>query len=80
MPPFIKDELIARELARYGKPVSPIRTIPLGCKSALIKHLVSFRRLVFMVLKEGEDLVLVPKLNVDGFVYAVCFFRDCYEV
>ncbi|KAL7842570.1 hypothetical protein SRHO_G00242590 [Serrasalmus rhombeus] len=28
VPPFIKDELIARELSRYGKVVSPIRKIP----------------------------------------------------
>ncbi|KAL7868467.1 hypothetical protein SRHO_G00098510 [Serrasalmus rhombeus] len=30
VPPFIKDELIARELSRYGKVFSPIRKIPLG--------------------------------------------------
>ncbi|KAL7826075.1 hypothetical protein SRHO_G00338130 [Serrasalmus rhombeus] len=71
VPPFIKDELIARELSRYGKVVSPIRKIPLGCKNPLIRHLVSFRRLVFMVLKDGEDLDLVLKFSVDGFEYPV---------
>ncbi|KAL7824863.1 hypothetical protein SRHO_G00343720 [Serrasalmus rhombeus] len=57
----------AYELSRYGKVVSPIRKIPLGCKNPLIRHLVSFRRLVFMVLKDGEDLDLVLKFRVDGF-------------
>ncbi|KAL6476262.1 hypothetical protein MHYP_G00147610 [Metynnis hypsauchen] len=71
VPPFIKDKLIARELSRHGKLVSPIRKVPLGCKNPLIKHLVSFRRAVFMVLKDGEDLDLVMKFSVDGFEYAV---------
>ncbi|KAL7853154.1 hypothetical protein SRHO_G00189390 [Serrasalmus rhombeus] len=71
VPPFIKDELMARELSRYGKVVSPICKIPLGRKNPLISHLVSFRRLVFMVLKDGEDLDLVLKFSVDGFEYAV---------
>ena len=35
VPPFIKDELIERELSRFGKLVSPIRKIPLSCKSPL---------------------------------------------
>ncbi|KAL6483990.1 hypothetical protein MHYP_G00088630 [Metynnis hypsauchen] len=67
----VKDKLIARELSRHGKLVSPIRKIPLGCKKPLIKHLVFFRRAVFMVLKDGEDLDLVLKFSVEGFEYAV---------
>ena len=35
VPPFIKDVLIERELQRYGRLVSSIRKIPLGCKSPL---------------------------------------------
>ncbi|KAL6491371.1 hypothetical protein MHYP_G00017160 [Metynnis hypsauchen] len=59
----------ARELSRHGKLVSPIRKIPLGCKKPLIKHLVSFRRAVFMVLKDGEDLDLADG-NTDAPVRA----------
>ncbi|KAK3560532.1 hypothetical protein QTP86_010414 [Hemibagrus guttatus] len=44
---------IGKELSRYGGTVSPIKKIPLGCMSPLVKHLVSFRRMVFMVFKEG---------------------------
>ncbi|KAK3506448.1 hypothetical protein QTP70_000579, partial [Hemibagrus guttatus] len=56
VPPFISDEAIGKELSRYGRMVSPIKKIPLGCKSPLVRHLVSFRRMVFMVFKEGVDI------------------------
>ncbi len=83
IPPFVKDEIIVQELSRYGKIVSPIKKIPLGCKSPLVKHLVSFRRQVFMILKNGEDeLDLVFKFKIDGFDYAVFASSDttikCY--
>lgn len=77
VPPFIKDELIQRELERYGRLVSSIRKIPLGCKSPLLKHLVSFRRQVYMVLDNARDeLNLVLKLRVDGFDYVVFVTSD----
>lgn len=73
----MKDEMIVQELSRYGKIVSPIKKIPLGCKSPLVKHLVSFRRQVFMILKNGEDeLDLVFKFKVEGFDYAVFVSSD----
>ncbi|KAK3558589.1 hypothetical protein QTP86_021680 [Hemibagrus guttatus] len=70
VPPFISDKAITNELSRYGRLVSPIKRIPLGCKFSLIKHLVSFRRMVYMVFKEGtEELNVVVKFSVDGFDY-----------
>ncbi|KAK3556668.1 hypothetical protein QTP70_012253, partial [Hemibagrus guttatus] len=39
VPPFISDEAIGKELSRYGRMVSPIKKIPLGCKSPLTGHL-----------------------------------------
>lgn len=72
VPPFLKDELIARELSRFGKLVSPIRKIPAGCKSPLLKHLLSFRRQVYMVLNHGQsELDLTIKFKEDGFDYVV---------
>ncbi|KAK3505685.1 hypothetical protein QTP70_020647, partial [Hemibagrus guttatus] len=77
VPPFISDKVIANELSRYGRLVSPIKRIPLGCKSSLIKHLVSFRRMVFMVFKEGtEELNVVFKFSVDGFDYNIFVSSD----
>ncbi len=57
--------------------VSPIQKIPLGFKSPLITHLVSFKIQVFMILKNGEDeLDLVFKFKIDGFDYAVFISSD----
>ncbi|XP_049341526.1 uncharacterized protein LOC125806062 [Astyanax mexicanus] len=77
VPPFIKDELIRQELSRFGRVCSEIKKLNLGCKSPLIKHLVSFRRQVFMVLKDGADeLDLVLKLRVEGFDYTIYASSD----
>ncbi|KAI4880461.1 hypothetical protein NFI96_009804 [Prochilodus magdalenae] len=77
VPPFIKDELITAELARYGHPVSQMRKIPLGCKSPLLKHVVCFRRQVYMVLKNGIDEVNVAfKFKIDDFDYVVFATSD----
>ncbi|KAK3533868.1 hypothetical protein QTP70_032989, partial [Hemibagrus guttatus] len=77
VPPFISDEAIGKELSRYGRLVSPIKKIPLGCKSPLVKHLVSFRRMVFMVFKEGVgELNVVFKFTVEGFDYNIFVSSD----
>lgn len=72
VPPFIKDETLERELSRHGQIVSTIKKIPLGCKSPLLKHVVSFRRQVYMVLKSNlEDLNIVLKFRIDSFDYVI---------
>ncbi|KAK3510268.1 hypothetical protein QTP70_032587 [Hemibagrus guttatus] len=76
VPPFISDEAIGKELSQYGRLVSPIKKIPLGCKSPLVKHLVSFRRMVFMVFKEGVGELHVVQFTVDGFDYNVFVSSD----
>lgn len=41
-----------------------------GCKSPLLKQVVSFRRQMFMILNNGDgELALTPKFEVDGFHY-----------
>ncbi|KAK3519642.1 hypothetical protein QTP86_017627 [Hemibagrus guttatus] len=66
VPPFISDAVVGKELSRYGRTLSPIKKIPLGCKSPLVRHWVWFRRMVFMVFKEGvEELTAVFKFTVD---------------
>lgn len=83
VPPFISDEVLARELSRYGKIVSQIRKIPSGCKSPELKHVVSHRRYVFMILnKRDEDLSLALKLRVDDFdyiIFATSASMKCYR-
>ncbi len=54
VPPFIQNQEIERELLQHGKLASTIKTVPLGCKHEALKHLMSFRRHVFMFLNEQE--------------------------
>lgn len=57
-------------LARYGKLVSQIKKIAIATTSTLLKHVVSFRRSVYMLLKEPEiDMTLNVKTG--GFNYAI---------
>jgi len=72
VPPFLKNELLEKELGRHGKLVSPIKMIPISCKSPHLKHVVSFRRHVHMILKKSdEELNLVFKFKVEDFDYTV---------
>lgn len=50
VPPFISNGEIVKELSRFGKFAGPVKTVPLGCKNAALKHVLSFRRQVHMFL------------------------------
>lgn len=72
VPPFISDDALKRELSRYGQLVSAIKKIPLGCKSPLLKHVVSFRRQVFMILRSDiDELNVAFKFKIDSFDYVI---------
>lgn len=55
IPPFVKNEQIERELMRFGKLAGKIKTIPLGCKNADLKHVLSFRRQIYMFLSSNSQ-------------------------
>lgn len=77
VPPFLKDEMLTKELSRFGKVVSPVKKITLGTKSGLIKHVVSFRRFVYMILKDNRtELNMNLKFRVDDFDYTVFVSTD----
>ncbi|MGH0129510.1 UNVERIFIED_CONTAM: hypothetical protein FKN15_007030, partial [Acipenser sinensis] len=72
VPPFIENEKLARELARYGKLMSPIKSIPLGCKHPEVKHVLSFRRQVFVLLNDPNSVIDVSwSFNIDGVNHTV---------
>uniref|UniRef100_A0A674NZQ4 CCHC-type domain-containing protein n=1 Tax=Takifugu rubripes TaxID=31033 RepID=A0A674NZQ4_TAKRU len=72
VPPFIKNEMLLKELSRHGRIVSPMRYFVLGVKSPLLRHVVSFRRHVVMVFNNNEkELKLALCFRVDGFDYTV---------
>ena len=82
VPPFIKDEVLLQTLSRHGKVVSQIKKIPIASKSPLLKHVMSFRRFVYMVLKDNKDeLDLTLNVKADNFnyvVYATTNFMRCF--
>lgn len=73
VPPFISDAVLLDTLSRYGKIVSPIRKIAIASKSPLLKHVVSFRRSVYMICKELE---LKLNVKVDNFNYEIYVTTD----
>ncbi len=42
-------------MSRYGKLVSTIKMIAIGSKYSLLKHVESFRRYVYMILKDNTE-------------------------
>ncbi len=42
-------------MSRYGKLVSTIKMIAIGSKNSLLKHVESFRRYVYMILKDNTE-------------------------
>lgn len=63
VPLFIKDEVLVRELSRFGKFASGFKPISLRCRSPDLKHVLSLQRQVLMYLKSPE-----PTLNVNFYV------------
>ncbi|KAK3559764.1 hypothetical protein QTP86_020739, partial [Hemibagrus guttatus] len=70
VPLFIPNGEIERGLTRYGKLASAIRTVPLGCKNGALKHVMSFRRHVFMFLNE-QELDVSFRVGYEGRTYMV---------
>lgn len=58
VPPFVRDEVSEGELSPHGQLVSTKKNMLFGCTS-LLKHVMSQRRQVHMILKKNTD-----KLNL----------------
>lgn len=72
VPPFITDEFLSRELSRHGKLVSPVKKMLSGCKSQLLKHVVSHRRQVYMILNNrNAEFNLRFYVKVDDYDYVI---------
>uniref|UniRef100_W5LWE5 Uncharacterized protein n=1 Tax=Lepisosteus oculatus TaxID=7918 RepID=W5LWE5_LEPOC len=68
----MRNELLERELSRYGQVVSPIRRVPLGCRAPQLKHVVSCRRQVYVILKKTmEEINVALKFRIDSCDYVV---------
>lgn len=51
---FPPDQVIKRELTRFGKIASPFRKIPSGCKNPGLKHAPSFRRRAYAFVNSPD--------------------------
>jgi len=74
VPPFVSNQQLVSVLSRYGKIVSKISMIPLGCRHDKAKHVMSFRRQLYMVLPDrGEETSLKVsfKIKIDNYDYQV---------
>ncbi len=72
VPPFITNEVLEEMMSRYGKLVSTIKIIAIGSKSSLLKHVVSFQRYVYMILKDiTEELDLTLNFSHESFNYVI---------
>lgn len=74
MSPFISDEFLIKELSRPGKVVPPIKEVLSGCKSPLLKHVLSHRRQLFMSLNKlggGGGLNVRFHVKLDEFEFVL---------
>ena len=55
VPPFIKNETIERELGQFAKFAGTMKMIPLGCKYANLRHILSFRQQIYMFLNPDSQ-------------------------
>lgn len=83
IPPFVSNDVVQRELVRFGKIVSPFKTVALGCKHPALKHVASFRRYVYMVLESPENTLDINfRVKHEGrlyMVYATTGSIRCFE-
>lgn len=83
VPPFIPDELLEQELRRFGKITSGFRVLNFRCKDVRLKHVISLRRPVFMLLDSPtQSLEVSFKVKHEGgyyTVYASSGSSKCFE-
>jgi len=71
-PPFVSNEILLQKLGEHGTVVSRVITVPLRTRNENLKHIASFRRFCFVVLKDGVTQLSVSfNLKLDGHEYQV---------
>lgn len=82
VPSFISEVFfLMTELSRHGRVVSGVKKISPGCKSTLLKHLVSHRRELYMILNNrNEEFNCCLRVKIDNFEYLsfATSFTKCF--
>ena len=81
VPPFIPNELLERELRRFGKFASGFKSVGLGCRDEKLQHVQSLRRQVFMYLETPTLDISFRVKHGDAYymVYASSGNLKCFE-
>ena len=88
VPLFIPNDLLARELASFGKFATRFKTVRLGCKDSKLRCVQSLRRQAFMCLSDPSRILEVSfKVNFENGFYTVyasagsmkCFVKIKYR-
>ncbi|KAL3968041.1 neuroligin [Sarotherodon galilaeus] len=83
VPPFIPNDLLEKELTRFGKFASGFRVVRLGCKDARLQHVQSLRRQAFMYLTDPSQTLEVSfRVRYENglyTVYASAGSMKCFE-
>lgn len=80
VPPFIKNEVLAKELPHYHQFMSQIKMVSLGCKSSQLKHVMCHQRQMCLILQ-----VTKRPLNLQGrgfqlyMVFASSVTMQCFS-
>lgn len=74
--PIITNERIAIEMAKYGKIASTVRQISNGYKRPDIAHMLSFRRIMYMIIDKPELLPESIFFEQDSIKYQIYVSRD----
>lgn len=76
IPPFLSDEILAKALFRYSKLVSPIKNIPISSGLPLLKHIVSSRRFIYMIVNDDANLDVSLHFQADEYDYIIYATTD----
>ncbi len=73
-PPYISDDLLKPFIETHGKMVSPIKIMSANFKREDLMHVNCFRRYVFILPKNRNDMINVRESIVSGGSYHSVFF------
>jgi Zinc knuckle len=76
--PIISNEILSTELAKFGKLASTIRNISNGYKRPDIAHIISFRRIVYMLFDKPDNIPETINIEHEGKNYLV--FVSCEDI
>jgi uncharacterized protein (DUF2249 family) len=74
--PDIPDDVIQPLLQTFGKPTSQITQLPISTTHPDLKHIKSFRRLVYMIIPNMEKMPSTLNVRYDGVTYVIYVTSD----